>query len=107
MEKLPDNLEVATPFTITYHIKNKTSLDQKLKVSLDETAEKGPLHFMIAGLVTGEISLGPLESHTLSYTAIATRSGLHPTPPICVSSVRYNTWLIQEAQQHQHVFVAP
>ncbi len=107
MDRLPDILEVAMPFTITYYIKNKTSLDQKLKVSLSDTTVTESLCFMISGLVTGEVSLGPFETHTLSYTAIATRSGLHPAPPICVSSVRYNTWLIHESRLDQNVFVAP
>ena len=107
MERLPDYLEVATPFEITYHIKNKTAWDQKLNVSLDEGAVKEPLCFMIDGLVTGEVSLGPFETHTISYTVIATRTGAHPAPPVCVSSVRYNTWLIRESQFEQTLFISP
>lgn len=107
MERLPDYLEVATPFEITYHIKNKTSWDQKLTVSLDEGAVQEPLCFMVDGLVIGEVSLGPFETHTLSYTVIATRTGLHAAPPVCVSSVRYNTWLIRESQLEQTLFISP
>lgn len=108
MDRLPDYLEVATPFDIRYHIKNKTSLDQKLKVSLKGMdGPEGSLGFMVAGMVQGEISLGPFETHTLSYTALATRSGKIHFPPVCVSSERYKTWLIQEEGQSRTVFVAP
>jgi hypothetical protein len=111
MDRLPDYLEVATPFDITYHIKNKTALDQKLNISLKEM-EQGvndpSLGLMVAGLVTGEISLGPFETHTLSYTAIATSTGKIQAPQVCVSSHRYSTWLIQESQgESRTLFVAP
>lgn len=107
MDKLPDYLEVATPFEITYRIKNKTSWDQKLTVSFDEGAAKEPPCFMIDGLVTGEVSLGPFETHTLSYTVIATRTGAHPAPPLCVSSDRYHTWVIREPVLEQTLFISP
>jgi hypothetical protein len=107
MDKLPDYLEVATPFEITYRIKNKTSWDQKLIVSFDERAAKEPSCFMIDGLVTGEVSLGPFETHTLSYTVIATRTGAHPVPPLCVSCDRYHTWVIREPVLEQTLFVSP
>jgi hypothetical protein len=110
MDRLPDNLEVATPFDITYHIKNKTGFDQKLNVSLKEAEQgvNGSLGFMVAGLLTGEISLGPFETHTLSYTAVAMSTGKIQAPQVCVSSRRYSTWLIHESQgESRTLFVAP
>lgn len=107
MDRLPDYLEVATPFEITFHIKNKTAFDQKLNVVLKESSEPSP-GFMVAGLAAGEISLGPYETHTLSYTAVAMRTGKIQAPHIYVSSHRYNTWLIHESQgESRTLFVAP
>ena len=111
MDKLPDFLEVATPFDITYYIKNKTPLEQKLNISLTEMEHGVNEHshgFMVAGLATGEISLGPFESHRLAYTAVATRTGAIQAPKLRVSSLRYNTWLIHESNgEIQTLFVAP
>lgn len=109
MDRIPDQLEVATAFDIVYHIRNKTSLDQKLRISLkglDPSADES-LGFIISGLVNGEISLGPFETHTLSYTALATRSGNIEVPPMCISSDRYKTWLVHEQGQNRTLFVAP
>ena len=109
MDRLPDNLEVAMPFKITYHITNKTSLDQKLSVSLKGTEDGMDEHpgFIIAGLVKGEIALGPFETHTISYTALATRSGKMQLPRVRVSSDRYKTWLIEDKGPSRMIFVAP
>jgi hypothetical protein len=110
MEGLPSSLRVAVPFDITYHIKNKTSRDQKLKVHLDdsEPANDSSHGFLISGLVNGEISLGPFEAHTLSYTALATRTGKISMPRVCVSSERFNSWIIQESSStRRSLFVLP
>ena len=105
---IPNHLQVATPFVIAYQIKNKTSVDQKLKISTKDCNEDEPLCFMVAGLVDGEISLGPYEKITLSYAAVATVPGMHSVLPICVMSERYKTWLVQESKvSSQRVFVSP
>jgi hypothetical protein len=108
MKGLPNKLQVATPFAVSYEITNKTAMSQKLKISTRENDANEPLCFMIAGLVEGELSLGPFEKLTLSYTAIATMSGFHSVPPICVMSERYQAWVVQTSKVPcQKVFVAP
>jgi hypothetical protein len=110
MEKVPSALRVAVPFDVTYHIKNKTSLYQKLKVVLNDAdpANIEAHGFLITGLVNGEIALGPFESHTLSYTALATRAGKIWMPQVGVSSNRYKTWVIQEAPSTRRtLFISP
>jgi hypothetical protein len=110
MDGLPESLRVATPFDVTYQIKNKTSLDQKLRVILNdaEPASDESHGFLVSGLVNGEISVGPFETHTLSYTALATRAGKIWMPQVCVSSDRYKTWIIKESQgSKRSLFVVP
>lgn len=108
VEGLPNHLRVATPFAIAYQIRNKTAMDQKLTISMKEYEANESNCFMVAGLVDGEISLGPYEKLTISYTAVATTSGVHSVPPICITSERYKTWLVQESNvSSQKVFVAP
>ena len=109
MQKMPSYLRVAVPFDVTYYIKNKTTRDQKLKVLLDDAAPSDESHgFLISGFINGEISVGPLETYSLSYTALATRTGKIPMPPVCVSSDRFKTWVIHEASSvRRSLFVLP
>jgi hypothetical protein len=110
VEGLPSSPRVAVPFDVTYRIKNKTSIDQKLKVFLNNSAPASQESdgFLVSGLVDGEVSLGPLESHTLSYTILATRTGTIPMPKFCISSDRYNTWIVDDsASSRRAVFVLP
>ena len=108
IEGLPNHLQVATPFVFAYKITNKTAMDQRLKISTRDSDPDEMVCFMIAGWVDGEISLGPYEKITLSYTAVATMSGVHSIPPICVMSERYKTWLVQQSMvSGQKVFVSP
>lgn len=109
IDNIPKSVQLAAPFYINYHIKNKTSLDQKIKVSLKEMDEKSKSSgLLLSGLITGEISLGPFETHTLLYTALPIRVGEIPFPQVCVASDRYNSWLIQETDgARRTLFVTP
>ena len=110
LEKLPSSLQVAVPFDITYRIKNKTSQDQTLKVHLDESepATDGSHGFLVSGLINGDISIGPFETYTLSYTALATRTGKMRVPQVRVSSERFRTWVIQESSiTRRSLFIMP
>jgi hypothetical protein len=109
--ELPSSsLKVAEPFNVTYHIKNKTSLDQKLHVFLDESSQSGDdaNGFLISGLISGAVSLGPFESHALSFTALATRTGRILLPQVRVSSDRYKTWVIEDLSgTRRALFIKP
>lgn len=110
VEGLLSSPRVAVPFDVTYRIKNKTSIDQKLKVFLNNSApeSKDSDGFLVSGLVDGDVSLGPLESHALSYTILATRTGTIPMPKFCISSDRYNTWIVDDSTStRRSVFVLP
>jgi hypothetical protein len=110
VDGLSSSPRVAVPFDVTYRIKNKTSIDQKLKVFLNNSAAESEDSdgFLVSGLVNGEVSLGPLESHTLSYTMLATRTGAIPMPKFCISSDRYNTRIVGDsASSRRAVFVLP
>jgi len=102
------NQRIGTPFTLAYEIRNKTAMDQKLKVFLKESDDEDSLCFMVAGFVDGDVSLGPYERVTLAYTAIATLVGFHTVPPIAVLSERYQTWLVHESTEPcRKIFVMP
>lgn len=108
-ESFPDKLNVATPFSISYEITNKTAMDQKLQVSMKaKDGQDSPSSFLVAGMVEGEVSLGPYEKRSLSYMIVPTVPGVHSIPPICILSQRYKTWLVQESKDpSQTVFVSP
>jgi hypothetical protein len=110
IESFPALPQVAVPFEVSFRIKNKTALDQKLRIILDhseadQTDESNGI--MISGLVNGEISLSPNESHILSYTVLATRVGKVLMPKISVASDRYKTWVLREASARRSLFVLP
>lgn len=108
LERLPQSISVAEPFEVTYTVKNKTSLDQTLKISLDDSDPTFSDGFLISGLVKGDVCLGPHETHSLTYTALATKVGSIRIPPVCVSCTRFNTWVIQEsAESRRTIFVLP
>eukprot|EP00934_Nitzschia_sp_Nitz4_P004916 Nitzschia sp. Nitz4//scaffold189_size62959//23388//27915//NITZ4_006307-RA/size62959-snap-gene-0.8-mRNA-1//-1//CDS//3329539893//4906//frame0 len=110
VESLPTSIKVATPFKLSYNIRNKTSLDQSLKVSLGvpTSQSEGSQGLVIAGPLQQEVDLGPFESYTLSYTTLPTRPGLVDVPPVDASSTRYKTWVIREGKNGKRkIFVDP
>jgi hypothetical protein len=110
VEGLPSSPRVAVPFDVNFRIKNKTFIDQKLKVFLKNSApgSQDSDGFLVSGLVDGVVSLGPGESHTILYTILATRTGTIPMPRFCISSDRYNTWIVDDsASSRRAVFVLP
>lgn len=86
---------VSQPFRVEYIIKNKTSLNQKLLVEIDE--EKNNLSnndVIVSGLTNGELYLGPMETKHLDYSLVASKSGRISSPGVRVSSTRYGSWVI-------------
>lgn len=101
LQSVPVAPKVAVPFEINYQIKNKTSLHQTLSVNMTDVSSNGDVEsdgLMISGMVNGELSLGPEEEQTLSYTVLALRAGRTPLPSLHVSSERYKSWVIHEGR---------
>ena len=104
---LPESIQVASPFEVTYRIKNKTPVDQELEMLLQDSPSPGNGGFLIGGLVNKRASLGPYESLSFSYTAIPMRVGKVDLPPISISSRRYKTWIVRESWDRRSIFVLP
>ena len=100
-DNLPATPRVAEPLYVVYHVQNKTSLHQKLAVMLSDSESETdeddePDGFLFAGVVNGDICLGPFESKSLSYVAVPTRSGPLMMPNFRVTSDRYKSWVIRD-----------
>jgi hypothetical protein len=121
---VPSAPRVAVPFEVTFSIRNKTGLLQKLSVVLADSSSSpaasdshhagnaAAAHtdhnddddddhvedhgILIAGLVHGEMILSPFERQTLTYTALATRAGETFLPALSVTSLRYQSFVIHE-----------
>ena len=127
LESIPSAPRVAVPFEVCFSIHNKTGLLQKLSVVLADAASSTTTTtgaggsgdaapnaagedsgILIAGLVNGEITLSPFERQTLSYTALATRSGETFLPALSVTSLRYNSYVIRDDHMTgRSMFVLP
>jgi len=110
MNRLQCSPKVATPFEISYKIQNMTQHHQALKVGFSKgtIADREAQGYMLSGLIDGSVSLGAYETHNLSYTVIATRTGAMQMPQVCVSSDRFGTWVIKETPSDRKVlFIVP
>ena len=91
--------KVSIPFEINYSITNDTNTHQQLSVVLDGVQNEDTEYaqdVMVCGLVRGSLRLAPFETQHLSYVAIATKPGMTTLPPVCVSSSRYSSWVVNE-----------
>lgn len=112
LESLPPSPRVAIPFEMTYRISNKTGMHQKLSVLMsDQSSEDGNRNsegVLVSGLVKGDLLLGPFESQTLSYTALATKAGKTTMPGLSISCDRWKTWVVKDMLNTSRVvFVMP
>jgi hypothetical protein len=106
-ETIPSMPKVGNPFEVRYKISNKTSLHQKLRVLMnDSDTIVSSNNMLVSGIINGEITLGPLEKKTLSYSLLVTKVGKISIPTFDVSSVRYNTWVVHGSSMDK-VFVSP
>jgi hypothetical protein len=124
--EFPSSPRVNIPFDIMYCIANKTSVHQKLTVSMSDVGvvdqeagsdvntgvsiDTNDGGVLVSGMVSGELHLAPFESRTLDYTALATRAGKIPVPALLVSSVRHRSWVIRDARtqsDERYFFVLP
>lgn len=114
LESLPPSPRVATPFEMSYRIANKTGMQQKLTVLMRDHAsddrERSSVSegVLVSGLINGDIILGPFETQTLCYTALATKAGKTTMPALSISSDRYKTWLVKDQMEgSREIFVMP
>ena len=113
LEPLPPSPRVAVPFEMSYRISNKTGMQQKLSVLMrdqydDRERNNVSEGILVSGLVSGDITLSPFETQTLSYTALATKAGKTVMPALKISSDRYKTWVVKDEHDgSRETFVLP
>lgn len=94
--------KVAVPFHVDYSITNETDTHQNLVLALDGQPGSGQKSqdILICGLLGGDLRLAPHETKMLSYTVIATRSGMTNLPAVSISSARFNAWVVNERKEN-------
>jgi len=112
---IPSSLKSVTPFDVKYVVKNTTALHQVLKVRLGgssdlfegSVAKMGGL--LLSGFTQGQITLGPFEHQTVTFTIIATRPGEVALPALQISSSRYQRWIINDGDgaSRKRIYVSP
>ena len=122
--------KVSTPFNITYSIKNKTPLHQKLSVTMSElpinatssvdnavvSTALSPTSIiekvksdgiLLSGFINGEITLSPYETKTFEYCILAIRAGRIMLPTLSVVSARYKSWVVCDAANPRNLYILP
>ena len=79
---IPSIAKVASPFEVRYMLTNKTTLQQRIKVSMIETDK------------------------VLRYSLLVTKIGKTVLPALSVSSLRYNSWIIRSGEEDS-IYVLP
>ena len=111
--RMPSSPSVVTPFEVCYGIENKTDSHQCLTMYLDapplNDGSSSPRDgLVVSGSTSGELSLGPNEYHTLTFTFLATRPGPLELPGLHIASSRYNSWVIKEdGATRNQVYILP
>lgn len=106
-------LAVATPFEVKYRITNTTSIHQMIRLEMHEVNSTGEGYnaaasgLLLSGCMSGQLSLGPLEEQTVSFTVIATRPGETTFPALRVSSDRYKSWIIKDGPSWKRLYIFP
>jgi len=118
---------VSTPFHITYSIKNKTPLHQKLSVTMSElpinttatdntggaTSPTSIIEkvksdgILLSGYINGEVTLSPHETKTFEYCILAIRAGSIMLPTLSVASLRYKSWVVYDAANPRNLYILP
>ena len=95
---------VGQDFSIRYRVENKTEMQQTVAVNWPGDDNSGSL--LISGMMEGTISLGPGETQTIEYTAVALASGRVQLPAASLISTNYRTRIVDETST-QPLFVQP
>ena len=104
----PSVPQVSVPFEVKYSITNVTNTHQQLSVVLDGIQKEDKDDVLVCGLVNGDLRLAPFETQMLSYIAMGTRPGMTTLPNVCVSSSRYNSWVVNEREGNARpLFINP
>ena len=103
--KCPSTPKVGVPFAVKCQITNKTAKSQSLVLNLNDAQDEQQL--LGTGKSKEESQLAPFEAKTFSFTLMSMVAGNIVRPPLTVSSGRHQTYVINETQRHQTLFVMP
>jgi len=93
---IPEIPRIASIFNMCYTIRNKTHMNQLLKITLnEETDDNSSLSTLITGFTGGKIHLGPEETKEVIYSVFSMQSGMIDLPSINISSLRYKSWVVR------------
>ena len=104
-ETVPSMPRVSVPFEVRYTVKNKTKLQQRIQVSMTESAD-ATNSMLVSGVINCDLLLGPGESKSLRYSLLVTKVGRTALPALNISSLRFDSWIIKSGNQGS-VYVLP
>jgi hypothetical protein len=93
LKQIPDMIQVAVPFELSYIITNKTALNQDVHLQVKDAGSLTD-NFLMAGLINEEVSIAPFESFSFSIMVVPLKIGQVSMPQIMASSRRYRTWIL-------------
>lgn len=104
-ETVPSMPRVSVPFEVRYTVKNKTKTQQRVQISMTESAD-ATNSMLVSGIINCDLLLGPDESKCLRYTLLVTKVGRIDLPALSISSLRFDTWIIKSGNQGS-IYVLP
>jgi hypothetical protein len=99
LAKLPEQLQVAVSFEVTYTADNKTWLDQELEIHHPHVLREERVYnnaVIFGGQASCTISLAPFQSYSMSFVMVPIRVGQLTLPQISVWSKRYQSWVVRD-----------
>ena len=93
LKQIPDMIQVAVPFELSYIITNKTALNQEVHLQVKDADSLNDT-FLMAGLINEEVSIAPFECFSFSIMVVPLKIGQVTVPRIMASSRRYSTWIL-------------
>lgn len=108
LEQISTKLAVGVPFEIYYSLRNNTDVHQTVSISMQVPSagmqQAHTSNVLVAGTTRGQLSLGPLEGQTVSFTVVATKPGYVEMPALHIASDRHQTWVVQDKGRRPFVF---
>jgi hypothetical protein len=94
MKAIVDSPKVLAPFDVEYQVVNKYNAPQRIRVQSESSGDDSNRSFVVAGVGSCEIHLGPMEKKSIFYTMLALRSGKVTFPTMTISSDLSQSWVV-------------
>lgn len=105
----PSAPKVGTPFRVSYQITNRTAKSQSLMLSMndsprDDSQYPSDNQLLVTGKMKTELQIAPFEEKSISFTFMSMVAGKVIRPPLCASSGRHQSWVINENESNARFF---